>query len=128
MEKFVLIFFLNADSSIRNRNSQFLLQFFNNNCNMAINVSKFYSVGNYIQKNLLKSFNVGFYDVVIETNEKLGYFYLFQDNFILLNVHYFSDCFLDSELTEVFGEVFLVFVQNCIVQNVMDKIVYELGS
>ena len=77
MEKFVLILFFNADSSIGNRDSQFFKQFFNDYCDMAIGVSKFYSVRNYVQKNLLKSFNVCFYRRVIETNEKLGHVYLF---------------------------------------------------
>ena len=77
MEKFVLILFFNADSSIGNRDSQFFIQFLNDYCDMAIGVSKFYSIRNYVQENLLKPFNVCFYRRVIETNEKLGHVYLF---------------------------------------------------
>ena len=49
-------------------------------------------------------------------------------NFILLDFNNFVDCFSYVKHFNSFGEIFLVFVQNGVVEHIMDKVVYELGS
>ena len=51
----------------------------------------------------------------------------FHINFILLNVHYFLNCLSDIKDHLIFCEIFLLFVEDGIVKNIMDEEVDELG-
>ena len=52
--------------------------------------------------------------------------YFFQSNFVLLDVHYFPDRISDVKLSPVFDEIFLVFIQQSVIQDVVHEEVNEL--
>ena len=52
----------------------------------------------------------------------------FHINFVLLDVDYFLDCLLNVEYHMVFDEIFLLFVKDCIVKNIVNEEIDKLGG
>jgi hypothetical protein len=124
-----LIFHFYAFAIISYWNShKIIFLFFNNQLYYSFSVSKFYGIGEKVQENLLKSFHVCFHlKVVLEIVEIRLDFYGFHINFVLENVLYFSNCKTNVKNCEVLGKILVLFAQNSVVEDIMDKIVDELG-
>lgn len=77
---------------------------------------------------MLKSFKVTFYQqLILELGVVEIYLYALHGGFVLKDLKYFLDSISDVENLVVFYEVLAIVCKDCVIENVMNKVVNKFG-
>jgi hypothetical protein len=128
-ENLFLVFLLDSDTGVCDRNPDKVLSvlrlILHKYHDLATSIRKLYRVGENVDENLLNSLLIARNPVAAKVFKVERHFESLHRDLVLLNLNDLIDCIPYVESLNGLGEVFFLFVQNCVIQHVMHEIVNE---